>query len=183
MTLMMVLLAALAVASEGGGVEVVERLYKYVVQNHPLGIPSDAGMRTIGPLLSNRVTAILDAGRACEADYFRQHKEALGDEKPEFGWLEWGLFSGGNESAIPVEFRIVTSAREPSGGSRVVVELTYRDTPETYRWRVAALVKTENGRFVIDDVVHDAERADASRWRLSTSFKGCAGGRWVGVRH
>jgi hypothetical protein len=193
MTLIMVLLAALATAPDSGDVDVVRRLYTYVVQSHPLGIPSDAEMQTIGPLLSSHVTAILDAGRACEADYFRQYKATLSDGKPEFGWLERGLFSGENESAIPVEFRIVKSAPGPAGGRKVVVELTYRDTSETYccwapdprntyRWRVAVLVKTESGRFVIDDVVHDAERVDRSRWRLSTSFKGCAGKRWVGAR-
>jgi hypothetical protein len=191
--LIMVLLATLAIAPDGSDVAVVQRLYEYVVQHHPLGMPSDAEMQTVGPLLSSRITAILDAGRACEADYFRQYKEALSDGKPEFGWLERGLFSGENESAGPVEFRIVKSAPGPSGGKRVVVELTYRETSETYccwapdprshySWRVAVLVKTENGRFVIDDVVHDPERVDRSRWRLSTSFHGCAGGRWVGTR-
>ena len=193
MALTMMLLAALTVAPAGGDVDVVRRLYTYVVQHHPIGIPSDADMQTLGPLLSSRLTAILDTGRACEADYFRQYNETHGDGKPDFGWLERGMFSGENESAAPVEFGIVKSTSERSGVTRVVVQLTYRETSETYccwapdprshySWRVAVLVKAENGRFVIDDVIHDAERIDRSRWRVSTSFKGCAGTRWVGAR-
>jgi hypothetical protein len=193
MTLIMILLAAVTVVREGGDVDVVRRLYTYVVQQHPIGIPPEADMQTLGPLLSSRLTTILDAGRACETDYFRQYDETHSDGKPEFTWLERGMFSGENESASPVEFRIVKSSPASSGVRRVVVELTYRETSETYccwvpdprshySWRVAVLVKTDNGRFVIDDVVHDAERIDRSAWRLSTSFKGCAGTRWVGAR-
>lgn len=193
MTLITILLAALTVMAEGGDVDVVRRLYTYVVQHHPIGIPPQADLQTLGPLLSSRLTTILDAGRTCEIDYFRQYEDAHSDGKPDFPWLERGMFSGENESASPVEFRIVKSSPASGGVRSIVVELTYRETSETYccrapdprshySWRVAVVVTTDNHRFVIDDVVHDPERIDRSRWRLSTSFKGCAGSRWVGGR-
>lgn len=65
--------------------------------------------------------------------------------------------------------------------SRPGVAATGVGTADIRSMWVTVLVTTDNGRFVIDDVVHDAERIGRSRWRLSTGFKGCAGTRWVGA--
>ncbi len=104
MNLILAFLIAAAPAGQGDEIRVVRDLYAYVVASRPLGIPPEAEWQTIAPLLSRRVVAAFDAARQCEADYYRKHR---GDDgKPEFGWLEAGLFSGRNESAIPRELSI-----------------------------------------------------------------------------
>ena len=189
--MMLALLSGAAPVPHSGATRVVEDLYAYVVASRPLGIPTESEWQTIAPLFSGRVVSAFEAGRRCEADYFRQHR---GDDgKPEFGWLEAGLFSGRNESAIPREFSIVSSGRESAGVWRVVVKLTYHEVPETYccqppdpdasySWHVAVLVTTEDGQNVIDEILHRPEETDESSWRLSSSFTGCSGPRWVGYR-
>jgi hypothetical protein len=47
---------------------------------------------------------------------------------------------------------------------------------------VEVLMKTENGRPVIDEIVHRAEATDESSWRLSGLFEGCSGRKWTGYR-
>jgi hypothetical protein len=189
MILIVALLIGAAPAPQEEAERVVRELYAYVVTSRPLGIPPEAEWQTIGSLFSARVVSAFDAARQCEADYFRQHR---GDDgKPEFGWLEAGLFSGRNEQAIPREFSIVSSERESTGGWRVVVKLTYHEVAETYcckppdpdasySWHVAVIVKIEEGRAVVDEILHRSEETDDSNWQLSGSFDGCSGVRWVG---
>jgi hypothetical protein len=192
-SILLVLAAAAIAAPAAPGDEtgVVRSLYTYVVATRPLGIPPEAEWRRIAPLFSRRIVGALDEARACEADYFRKHPAR--DEKPEFGWLERGLFSGWVEMAIPREFKIVARKSQSSGRWRVVVRLTYHETRETYHdrppdprnsfsWHVEVLMQTEDGRPVIDEIVHRAEATDESSWRLSGLFEGCSGRKWTGYR-
>lgn len=191
MSLILVLLLAGATTAGGEETAVVERLYAYVVSQHPLGIPPETDQRTLEPLLTKRLLSVLEAGRLCEADYFRKHQG--GDGKPEFLWLELGLFSGRTEMAIPAEYRIVRSERSSSGAWRVIVKLTYRDTPATYccrppdpkntfSWQVVVLLRAEVGRVVVDDVIHRNEASAPGNWRLSETFAECRGSVWIGEK-
>ncbi|MFN8091066.1 MAG: hypothetical protein U0599_02340 [Vicinamibacteria bacterium] len=179
-----VALLSLAVVAGGERTTVVSRLYAYVVAAQPLGIPPPSDDRVLESLLSRRLLAVLKAGRACQADYLRKHRS---DGKPEFGWLELGLFSGANERATPAEYRILKTDESPNGPARVTVALTYRESPDTYccrppdpkssrSWHVVVLVKTEEGHQVVGDVIH----LDSPNWRLSEAFNGCRGSEWVG---
>jgi hypothetical protein len=166
---------------------VVRQLYSYVVVHHPLGIPVREDRSALWPLLSNRLVRQLETASACENDYRRQHRPEEG--KPAFGWLETGIFSGSDEQALPNKVTIEKTERR-NGTARVYLRLAYRETsathgrspasPEGFEWRVAAIVKSERGRFVIDDILifkTNSPRIDA---RLSKMFEGCNGPRWVG---
>jgi hypothetical protein len=182
------LLAMTATAPREQPDAVVRRLYEQVVARRPMGIPGGADMDAIGPLLSRRRVRDLETARACEADYFRQFPDPM--MKPTFGWLELGLFSGGTEQAIPREFAIERTEKGRRGTHRVTVRLTYRETFETYgrppdpndtfSWNVAAIVTSEDGRFVVDDILLFEEDSSKVWFRLSKAFGGCDGPRWTG---
>src|SRR5689334_10697911 len=96
---------------------VVQKLYGQVVERHPVGIPKGDDKSAIWPVLSNKLIERLETAQACENDYFRQHPVSEG--KPEFAWLETGLFSGGNEEAIPAGAVVRHIQRQKDGSFHV----------------------------------------------------------------
>jgi hypothetical protein len=178
---------------------VVRKLYRQIVARHPLGIPAGADKKAIWPFLSTRLVQGLDTGQACEDDYVHQHpgNESRPDpslppviEKPEFGWLERGLFSGIDEEALPADAAVERTEAQKDGSLRVYVRLTYKETFKTYgrspdpqnkfSWLVAAIVITERGRFVVDDILFFKGNSMEVRSHLLDTFKECNGPHWIG---
>jgi len=170
---------------------VVRELYKQVVARKPIGIPKDADKSAVWPFLSKKLIRQLESSQSCEADYFRQHPKNA-DEKPEFDWLELGLFSGANERAAPIAAVVTRTEPEKNVSYRVYVRLTYKDSIEvngrktdpanTFHWNVAAVVISEDGKFVVDDVILFKDNSSKIDSRLTTSFPGCDGEHWVGEK-
>ena len=169
---------------------VVIKLYGQIVARHPLGIPKSSDKNAIRPFLSKRLIQEFKVAQECEDDYVRKHADD--DGKPEFDWMERGLFSGSNEKASP--FAAVVERTEPKkdGYIQVYVKLTYKDTYKTYgrpikhpsvfHWHVAAIVIREAGRFVVDDVVQYNEGSTEIKYSISSAFIGCDGSHWVGEK-
>lgn len=166
---------------------VVRKLYQEIIKLHPLGIPYGAEKETLRPLLSKGLVRKLDLGHACEADWDKQHK---GDDgKPDIGWFEMGLFSGGNERALPSIASIERTESRTDGSYFIHVKLTYKDSPKTYldkhmdpkntfSWSVAVKVISEDRRFVVDDVL--LFKKHSKDFFTSNLFAQCDGPRWVG---
>ncbi len=169
---------------------VVRELYQQVVARKPLGIPKGEDKAALWPFLSKRLIQTLDAAQSCENDYLRQRPAE--DGKPAFGWLEAGLFSGSNEWAIPASAAVERTEPMKDGTFRVYVRLTYKESSETYGkppdpthtfdWHAAAVVISEEGRFVVNDVLLFKEDSTKIQSRLADSFAGCDGPRWVGIK-
>jgi hypothetical protein len=169
---------------------VVRELYQQVVARKPIGIPKGPDKAAIVPYMSKRLIQRLDAAQACEDDYYRQHPGE--DAKPEFGWLETGLFSGANERALPAAAVVQRTEPQKDGSFYVYVRLTYRESVETHgrppdsantsHWRVAAVVISEDGRFVVDDVLLFKDDSSKIESSIGDSFAGCEGPHWVGRR-
>ena len=159
---------------------VVRSLYKEVVARHPIGIPRDEDMKTFAPYLSKSLLHRIDLARACERDYYRQHQSAK--EKPQIEWLEFGLFTGGNEKVSPRAFDVERTQSEKDGSFHVYVRLKWGSPSKPWMWRVVAVVVQEDGHFVVDDVIFlKDENLDDVESRLSeTLASGCKGPRWVG---
>ena len=167
---------------------VVRGLYKQVVARKPLGIPKRTDRAALVPFLSKGLLGRLDEAQACEDDYLRQHESDSG--KPAFVWLETGLFSGSNERGLPSAAIVERSRRQKDGSFYVNVRLTYKESSETYgktpnpantfHWDVAAVVISEGGKFFVNDVLFFKDNSDTVESRLSDSFPGCDGSRWVG---
>jgi hypothetical protein len=169
---------------------VVRELYQQVVARKPLGIPKGEDKAALWPFLSRRLIQTLEAAQSCENDYLRQRPDKNG--KPAFGWLETGLFSGSNEWAIPAVAAVERIEPTNDGAFRVYVRLTYKESFETYGkppdpthtfdWHVAAVVISEEGRFVVNDVLLFKDDSTTIASRLTDSFTGCEGPHWVGIK-
>jgi len=167
---------------------VVRDLYKQAVARKPLGIPKGADRAALSAFLSKGLLRRLDEAQACEDDYLRQHGNEGG--KPAFVWLETGIFSGSNERGLPAAAVVERTQRQEDGSSYVYVRLTYKESSETYgkppnpantfHWHVAAVVISESGKFFINDVLFFKDNSNTIESRLSDSFPGCDGSRWVG---
>jgi len=161
-------------------VALVRRLYIQVVSRHPIGVTKGADMTTFAPYLSKTLRHRIDLTAACEVDWFRQHPET--GMKPNFGWLELGLFSGDGENAGPSAFQVEETQAEKDGTVRVYVKLTHAESKERpWTWRVAAVVGREDGRYVVKDVIYLRDKNNSSDVRLSKLLSnGCNGPRWIG---
>ena len=158
----------------------VRSLYGQVVVHHPLGIPKGVDMKPFAPYLSKSLLYKIDVALACENDYYRQRQNPT--EKPEIEWLEFGLFTGGNEKAEPRLFHIERTQSEKDGSSRVNVRLTWGAPSKPWIWRVAAIVVQEDRHFVIDDVIFlkDDETLDVESRLSEILTAGCNGSHWIG---
>jgi hypothetical protein len=158
----------------------VRSLYAQVVSLHPIGVTWGFEMTTFAPFLSKDLHHRIDQTAACEADFFRQYPQT--DMKPSFGWLELGLFTGDGENAGPSAFQIERTQQQKDGTVRVYVTLTHAESDERpWTWRVAAIARREDSRYVIDDVVYLKDKNSPSDARLSKILSsGCDGPRWVG---
>jgi hypothetical protein len=168
---------------------VVIKLYKQIVLRKPLGIPQKADRQAIWPLLSRDLIKRLDLARECEKDYFRQYSDP--NLKPAFGWLEMGLFSGGNEHALPSRVAVRRTVKQKDGSYQVEAKITYKETFETYgrppdpkdtfNWDVVAFVIWDGNRFAVNDVSYSKDHPDEVELRLSQLLSdGCKDGKWVG---
>lgn len=147
-------------AQEAQPADVVQNLYREVVARHPLGVPHGAAKTAIWPLLSKRLIREFETRNACDSDWARRHRNANPPEKAP-GFYEDGLFSGSEEQGY-VNGAVVSATKAQTDGSYLVyVKLwSYEDmgdlalrTGKIYRWRVAARVTSEDGRFVVDDIL------------------------------
>jgi hypothetical protein len=158
----------------------VRSLYVQVVARRPVGIPGGEDWKVLSPYFSKSLLHRIDLALACGDDWDRQHPDP--NLKPEIGWLELGLFSGGDDELELRAFRIERAQSEKGGSFRVYVRLTWGYPPEhTWVSRVAASLVRENGRVLLDDVTYLKDESEDAEWRLSDGLSaGCDGPRWVG---
>ena len=160
----------------------VQSLYNEVIARHPVGIPGSADMKTFAPYLSKSLLRRIDLARACEDNYYRQHQNP--NEKPEIEWLEFGLFTGGNEKVSPRAFQVETAQSDKDGSYRVYVRLTWGPPSKPWIWRVTAIVVREDDHFVVDEIVFmKDEKTLEDESRLTEILAaGCDGARWIGYK-
>lgn len=158
----------------------VSSLYAQVISRHPIGVTKGFEMTTFAPFLSKGLRHRIDQTAACEADWFRQYPQP--GMKPGFGWLELGLFSGDGENAGPSAFQIERTQPQKDGTVRVYVTLTHAESNEPpWTWQVAAIVRREDGHYVVNDVIYLKDKNNPADVRLSKLLSdGCNGPRWVG---
>jgi hypothetical protein len=160
----------------------VRSLYSEVVARHPVGIPRNADMKVFAPYLSKALLHRIDSAIGCETDEARQRPEP--NLKPQIEWLEFGLFTGGNEKVSPRTFHVEKAQSDKNGSFRVNVRFTWGATASPWIWHVTAIVVRQGGRFVVDDVIFlKDENTLEDESRLSDVLAaGCDGPRWVGYR-
>jgi hypothetical protein len=165
----------------------VQSLYAQVVARRPVGIPGGEDWKVFAPYLSEALLHRIDLALACGDDWNRQFPDP--NLKPEIGWLELGIFSGGDDELELRAFQIEKTLSEKDGSSRVYVRLTWGYPPERpWTSSIAATLVRENGHVAIDDVTYlkvglAPGKPQDTEWRLSDALSwGCNGPRWVGVQ-
>jgi len=167
-------------------IALVRSLYAQVVVRHPGGIPSGEDMKVFAPYMSKELLHKIDLFLACNDDWDRQHRDPDLPEKPPFGVWESGIFSGGDERTAPGWFHIERERPERDGSLRVLVKLTWHDSPPFRAWevwQVAAVLVREDNHLVVDDIIYlkDKDRPEESDRRLSDDLSHyCDGPHWVG---
>jgi hypothetical protein len=159
----------------------VRSLYTQVVARRPVGIPGGEDWKVFAPYLSKALLRRIVLALDCGADWDRQFPDP--NLKPGFGWLELGLFSGGDDELELRTFQVESTRSEKDGSFRVYVRLTWEYSPERpWTSSVAATVVRENDHVVIDEVTYLKDKPEDTEWRLSDRLSsGCDGPRWVGV--
>ena len=132
----------------------------------------------MAPYLSRRLLRLLDDTQSCQQDWIR-HQPKDDDQEVPFG--ECCLFSSTSEG-LPASFRIGNSERMSDGRIRVVIHYEWKSDQngDPLRWRDAAIVTKEEGRYVIDDFVYDVDHEPTL---LSKNIAAaCRGRKWIGKR-
>jgi len=162
------------------------RFYTLCINHHVAGLPLNAEARkALRPLLSEDLRQRIDDGEMCQADFIRQFPDPPPVNppvpqviyKPPF--IDCCLFTS-TPDGTPTSFTLGPTNVLRDGRYRVVLNLVRKDMFGVINWRDAAIVKHESNRFVIDNVVFDADRKPAGYLPQPFSFQGCQGPRWVG---
>jgi hypothetical protein len=160
-------------------------LYAQVVARKPLNIPWGEDWKVFAPYFSSNLMHRFDVYRACMADWDNQNQNSQYILKPP-GLIEYGIFSGGSEQADPHSFVVERAEAQKDGSFRIYVRLRWEEPGDVLTWRVADVLRRENGRPVLDDVVFlkDPNRADDVDTPLSKLLSnGCEDTHWVGYRY
>lgn len=112
------------------------------VKLHISGLPSEEEMKTLAPLLTPEISALIEAARAEQKDFQKTHP----DEKPP--WIEGALFSSLFEGVTSYHLgEVVVSGDKAS----IPVYWEYTEGGETTRWiDVAVLSKSGDSWHVAD---------------------------------
>jgi hypothetical protein len=162
------------------------RFYTLCIKHHVAGLPLNAEARkALRPLLSEDLRQRIDDGEACQADFIRQFPDPPPVNppvpqviyKPPF--IDCCLFTS-TPDGTPTSFTLGPTNVLRDGQYRVVLNFVRKDMFGVIKWRDAAIVKHESDRFVIDNVVFDADLKPAGYLPQPFSFQGCQGPRWVG---
>lgn len=158
----------------------VRSLYSEVVARRPVGIPRGIDWKVFAPYLSKELLRRIHFALECGEDWERQHPDP--NLKPEIGWLELGLFSGGDDELELRTFHIEKTQPVENGSFRVYVGLIWGYPPERpWTSRVSAKIVRENAHLLIDDVTYLKDDTRDTEWQLSDGLSsGCDGSRWVG---
>lgn len=142
---------------------IVASFYKEVVAHQPIAEMGDP--KVFGPYLSKALLHRFDDNTACFADWYRKNPGTT--DKPPFGQLEMGVYSGSSERSHPQTFHVEKTESREDGSSRVTVKLTYSEPTFKLLWHVAVVVVRENDRPVVDDVIYVKDKDYPYGGRLS----------------
>ena len=167
----------------------VTSLYHEVIDRRPIGVPHGRDMKVFAPYLSKALLHKMSLADACAADWYRQHPHSRDPQhpefilKPEYGWLELGTFSGGDDEGELRAFHIERTQAGKDGSFQVHLRLTWGMPPEKpWLSYVALVVRRENGRYVVDDLLYLKDNHDVESRLSKILSEGCNGSHWVGYR-
>lgn len=153
--------------------QVVADLYAALASLRPSGAPTESQRATLAPMLSGGLAALLQRADAARA----AARAAAPTEKPPFadGDLFSSLFEGPTAHAVG---KAVSAADAPGGrlgDLRVPVTLTHvADAAvggKATTWTDTVLLREENGRFVVADIVFGGDWHFANKGGLLSGLR------------
>jgi hypothetical protein len=171
----------LSVASSGtagpAAEYLVERFCAVYLTQSEYGLLEGANRRVMVPFLSKRLLRQLDAAYACQQDWYRKLPKGSTDKPP---FVDCCLFSG-MPDGMPTSYKLGAHEALSDGRIKVVISFARKTTMDEIRWRDAAIVTREGGRYVIDDFLYDIDAEPPGRpILLSHEFDSdCKNGLWV----
>ncbi len=167
--------------------ETVAKDFLTAYLKQPPSVDNFAGARALAPHLSARLRKVLADAESCQADWQRQQPKGSTDKPP---FVDCCFFASSPEG-LPTSFALATPQALPDGRQRVTVTYTFAEAPGTYEdpnhkleswsWRDALVLTAEGGGFVVDEFLSERD-APAAPSKLSESFGGCRGAKWIGER-
>jgi hypothetical protein len=159
----------------------VRKLYTEATARHPNDIPQGPDWKTFAPYFSNALLKRFDQAKACAADWNNHNPdpELTASIAPIFD-----IFFGGAD--IPQSFEVGKVEPQKDGSLKVYVSLTKPYPNGSSVWRVATILRQENGHFSLDDIIYlddsqwDHEEDRRNRWLSHYLAAGCDGPRWIG---
>jgi len=139
---------------------VVDAFYSAHLPHRTGGLPSGDELRRLQPFLSQRLHGLITAALAYQEDWVKRNPP---DEKPPF--VDGDYFSSVFEG--PGSFKVSRVVKEQDGW-HVHVRFKYEPAPD---WEDVVVVKQENGRYVIDDVLFSGVGEFNPPGRLSERLK------------
>ncbi len=164
----------------------VRRLYQQVLARPSVGIPYGENLKIYSPYLSKALLHKMDVATDCGHDFYRLHPDDPNlPEKPPFAWLELGTFTGGDDESSFHAFHIEGTNPARDGSVQVNLKLTWGTPPEKpWFTNVTLVIRRENGRDVVDDIIYRKAGAGDVDWRLTQVLSsGCSGRHWVGYHN
>ena len=173
----MLLLSLLLAQTASPPHDLVTRFYsKYVKLDTSDSFFKGSAKRVLFPFLTTRLRRVLDDAGACQADWVRQQPKGSTDKPP----FVDGLFFSTMPDGLPTSFTLGPIEALPHGRYKVTVDFVRKEIADLITWRDIVIVAKDGDRFAIDDVVSDADSSTDGERRLSESFDGCRGRRWIG---
>jgi uncharacterized protein DUF3828 len=155
----LLLIAAAATSPQS----LVDEFYRTYIPHKPLGLASGKQLARLKPFLSTKLIASINDALAYQKDY---EKKNPGDMPP---FIEGDFFSSLFEG--PSSFKSGAAVAEGDSWN-VPVHFKY----ENVQWDDVVVVKKENGRYVIDDVIFGGAGEFNPKGRLSERLAARNGG-------
>lgn len=127
--------------------EMAQRIFDQITALHVDGLPSDAQMRLLAPLLTQELRQALDAARAWQRSEIERMQREDSEDKPPF--IEGDLFSSLFEGAQTAR---AISAKPDQDRIVVTLDRSYGSGTEQVRWQDRAVLKRVGDRYLLDDV-------------------------------
>ena len=151
-------------AEMGGGAagptSVVDDFYKTYIANRPPGLPEGVALDRLRPYLSGRLQTLIDAALAHQKDFIKKNPS----EKPPF--VDGDHFSSMFEG--PTSYKPLATTAQPDGTWNVSVHFAYNTEVE---WEDTVVVRMDQGRYTIDDILYSGAGAFNPPGRLSDRLR------------
>lgn len=141
-------------ATPPSALEVAQSIFDRIAALRISGLPDDAQMAALAPLLSDELRQSMDAARAWQRGEIERMRREGSEDKPPFieGDLFGSLFEGAQSTRA-------TAVSEADGRVVVTLERSYGNDPDRVVWQDRAVLVRSGQSYRLDDVEYGGDWA------------------------